>query len=172
MRKIILITGAPGSGKTTLLRSVLPHLLQPLSGFYTQEIRQGGIRQGFELVTLDEQRGVLAHVNLRRPLRIGKYGVDLSVMDRLGVLAMLQFAKGGGLVVIDEIGPMEILSEPFRQAVLHLLDGPASLLATVAQCSIPFTDQVKSTPGALLLEVTPRNRESLPGQILAALQEP
>lgn len=171
MRKIVLITGAPGSGKTTLLRSVVARLSQPARGFYTQEIRKGGVRQGFELVTLDGAHGVLAHVDLHRPPRIGKYGVDPGVLERMAVPLLHKAAEEGGLAVIDEIGPMEMLSTPFRQAVLDLLDSPASLLATVVQRSTPFSDRVKSTLGVTLIEVTPGNRDSLPDQVLAALRE-
>jgi nucleoside-triphosphatase len=172
MRKILLITGKPGSGKTTLFRRVVSSLPRPAVGFYTQEIRQEGIRQGFELVTLDGQRGILAHVNLRHPPRIGKYGVDLGALERLAVPLLLKTNAEGGLAVIDEIGPMEILSTPFRQAVLALLNGPASLIATIVLRSTPFTDLVKSTPGAILLEIDPGNREKLIDQIMAIMQEP
>jgi nucleoside-triphosphatase THEP1 len=40
MKRIILLTGRPGCGKTTLIKQLIPRLVEPVNGFYTQEIRQ------------------------------------------------------------------------------------------------------------------------------------
>ena len=79
MSKNILITGAPGCGKTTLFKKIAKELghLQPV-GFYTQEIREEGVRKGFGLTSLDGQKGVLAHVDLSSGFRVGRYGVDVA----------------------------------------------------------------------------------------------
>ena len=50
--RILLVTGVPGIGKTTLVRRLAMQLQQyRIGGFYTEEIRTGGQRQGFRLVT-------------------------------------------------------------------------------------------------------------------------
>lgn len=166
MNTVILITGAPGSGKTTIIRNVLSKLSMPAGGFYTQEIRQAGVRQGFEIVTLDGERGVLAHVDICSRHRIGKYGVDIDALEGLAVPAILDAAAQGKLVVIDEIGPMEILSDRFRQAVLDVLDSQAPVLASIVQRSTPFTDHIKSRAGVTLLEVRRDNRQALLVEVL------
>ena len=75
----VLITGPPGVGKTTLIRKLCEALASVRSaGFYTQEMRQEGVRTGFELVSLDGRRGVLAHVDTAGPARVGRYGVDVT----------------------------------------------------------------------------------------------
>ncbi|MCK4690591.1 MAG: AAA family ATPase, partial [Desulfuromonadales bacterium] len=58
LRRHILLTGPPGCGKTTLLKRLADELrmLHPL-GFYTEEIRQQGRRQGFRLVGLNGAMG-------------------------------------------------------------------------------------------------------------------
>jgi nucleoside-triphosphatase len=84
MNKNILLTGSPGCGKTTLVRRVIARLNGPVGGFYTEEIRSGGARQGFKIVTFGGQAGILAHVNLSGPLRVGRYGVDLKALDMVG----------------------------------------------------------------------------------------
>jgi nucleoside-triphosphatase THEP1 len=66
---------------------------------------------------------------------------------------------------------MEIMSDRFRQAVLRALQSDATVLGTVAQRSIPFTDQIKSMPGVTLIEVRRDNQEDLLSHILALLQE-
>lgn len=159
--RTILLTGRPGSGKTTLIRHVLARLAGPAGGFYTQEIREAGRRMGFEIITLDGGRGILAHVDISSKHRISKYGVDLSALETFAIPAMLAAVEHNKLVVIDEIGPMELLSPEFRQVVLDILGSSASVLGSIVWRSTPFTDQIKSRPDVTLLEVTPENREEL-----------
>jgi len=169
MSSAIFLTGAPGSGKTTLIRRVLDRLDRPAGGFYTQEIRAHGVRKGFEIVTLDGRRGTLAHVDIRGGPRVGKYGVDVAAVDRLAVTAIREAIAACGLVVIDEIGPMEILSERFQEAVLEALHSPSPVLGTIVQRSQPFAGRVKALPGVTLLQVRRDNQDALLAQILALL---
>jgi nucleoside-triphosphatase len=170
MNKTILLTGRPGSGKTTLIRRVLARLARPAGGFYTQEIREAGRRMGFEIFTLDGESGILAHLDIRSKQRISKYGVDLSALEMLAIPAMLDAVEHNKLVVIDEIGPMEILSPEFRQVVMDILSSSASVLGSIVWRSTPFTDQIKSRPNLTLLEVTPKNREELVEVILELVE--
>jgi nucleoside-triphosphatase len=166
----ILLTGPPGSGKTTLLRRAVAELNRPAGGFYTQEVRNRGVRQGFEIVTLDGQRGLLAHVDIRGRSRVGKYGVDLTALERLAVTSIREAIANEALVVVDEIGPMEILSEPFRRAVLEAVQGESPVLGTIVQRRQPFADQIKALPGVTLLEVRRENQEALLARILGLLE--
>ena len=170
MSRAILLTGAPGSGKTTVIRRAVSQLDGPVGGFYTQEIRSHGVRQGFEIITLEGRRGTLAHVNLRGRERVGKYGVDVAAVDRLAVTAIEKAIAAEGIVVIDEIGPMEIVSERFRQAVLAAVDSEAKVLGTIVLRGLPFTDQIKAMPGVTLLQVRRDNQEALLAQILGLLR--
>jgi nucleoside-triphosphatase len=81
MAKAILLTGAPGCGKTTLIKQVVGRLSVPVCGFYTEEIRQGAQRQGFKLVTLDGQTDIMAHIDFNGPTRVGKYGLDIYLIE-------------------------------------------------------------------------------------------
>jgi nucleoside-triphosphatase len=161
----LLLTGAPGCGKTTLIRSVLPRLRRPAGGFYTQEVRQAGVRTGFEIIMLDGSRGRLAQVGLDSKYKVGKYGVDLAFLEQVAVPGLYAAAQAGSLVVLDEIGPMECFSGLFRHAVLDLLGGGYDLLGTIVQRAHPFTDQVKQHPGVEISEVRPDNREALASEI-------
>ena len=167
MTAAVLLTGRPGVGKTTLIQKVVARLPGRAGGFYTRELRQDGARVGFELVTLAGEHGVLAHVGKAGGPRIGKYGVDLGVMDRLGVPVLRRAAERGDLVVVDEIGPMELLSPAFVATVRELLTGPYRLLGSITARPHPVADELKKLPGVRLLEVTHANRDRLADEILA-----
>src|SRR5437879_4315569 len=94
----ILLTGRPGCGKTTLIKRVVKNLSLRAAGFYTEEIRDRGIRVGFSLVTLDGNQAVLAHVDFKTPERLGKYGLDLSALETVGVRAVRDAVRTQQLV--------------------------------------------------------------------------
>ncbi|MFD7324118.1 nucleoside-triphosphatase [Streptomyces sp. NPDC059875] len=172
----ILLEGRPGAGKTTALRrlaALLPS--RAATGFTTEEIRQSGARVGFALETLAGRREVLAHVDLPGPPRVGKYGVDLGVMERLALPSLKPTATGeatGRLVLVDELGRMELASTAFRDAVEALFVAEVDVVATVHMHRDPFTDALKRRPDIDVVHLTPANRDVLPGELAARLQEP
>jgi nucleoside-triphosphatase len=161
----ILLTGRPGCGKTTLIKRVVNNLPRRAGGFYTEEIRDGGTRTGFKIVTLDGEEAVFAHVDFKTRNRVGKYGLDLSALERIGVGAVRRAIQARRLVLIDEIGPMEIRSPIFRVAVNEALDSEVLVLATIFARPLPFTDAIKSRPDVTLIEVRPDNRERLGSEL-------
>jgi len=165
----ILLTGAPGVGKTTAIRRVVAAYPGPAGGFYTEEIRLDGQRRGFKIVTLDGQAAVLAHVDYAKTVRVGRYGVDLDALEAVGVTSIIDATAGGGLVVIDEIGPMENLSVAFQEAVLAALASEVPVLGTIVRRREPFADRVKALAGVTVLTLTRDNRDSLVDDVLARL---
>jgi len=171
----ILLTGRPGCGKTTLVKRVVKNLSQRAAGFYTEEIRDRGIRAGFKIVTLDGDEAVLAHVDFPAaagPERLGKYRLDLSALETVGVKSVRDAVRARQLVVIDEIGPMEIRSASFRDAVNEVLESDVALLATIFARSLPFTDAIKSRPDVTLVEVRADNREKLVSELPNTFRNP
>jgi nucleoside-triphosphatase len=169
MNKNILLAGSPGCGKTTLIQRVVALLHCPLGGFYTQEIREKGTRLGFKLITFDGQEGMLAHVRVDSPLRVGKYRVDLEALESVGVASVQRALHENALVIIDEIGPMELFSRAFCQVVLDTLNSECALFGSIVKRSTPFSDQVKARPDVTVIEVRRDNRDVLVEQVLARL---
>ncbi len=171
MGRAILLTGHPGSGKTTLIKRIVSRLLCKVGGFYTQEIREKGKRKGFKLITLDGCEATLAHVDINSPFRVGKYGVDISALDSIAVDCIRNAVLDKDIVVIDEIGPMEMLSEKFRQAVLDALESNVVVFGSIVKRRTPFTDTIKSLPNVSIIEVRKGNLDTTAEQVLGLLQE-
>ena len=165
MKQVYLLTGRPGTGKTSLIKQLVVGMTGKAGGFYTEEIRSGGERQGFRLVTLDGQEAILAHVNIKSPYRVSKYGVDINSLERVGVSALNQAAKECQLVVVDEIGKMELFSANFREDVFKIINSGKKVLGTIMSSANPWADTIKRQPQVNLIEVTRTNHQ----QILEAL---
>jgi nucleoside-triphosphatase len=165
----VLLTGKPGVGKTTLIRRLaqILHSARP-AGFYTEEIREGGLRTGFLLVSLDGPREVLAHITIRSGQRVGKYGVDIECFDRF-LDSIPFFEPGRGMFVIDEIGKMECLSDRFTALVPQLLDSPVPCIATIALKGTPFIQSIKERGDVVLVRVSRENRDQCAERILGML---
>jgi len=161
LSQALLLTGAPGTGKTTIIREAISASKAEAGGFYTQEIRRGGARLGFEIVTLDGSRAILAHVDIRGPQRVGKYGVDVASLDRVAVPVMRLAIRECAIMVVDEIGKMELLSPAFREVLLEALNSERRLLGTIMLQPHPFADQVKHDPRVEVLLVSKANRDQV-----------
>jgi nucleoside-triphosphatase len=169
----LLLEGRPGVGKTTVAARLIELLRADgpaVAGFVTRELRaRGGRRLGFELETVDGRRGLLAHVDLRGGPRVGRYGVALDDLERLAV-PELERAPEGAIVVLDELGRMELASARFRDAVTGVLARPLPLVATVHAFAHPFTDALKRDPSVAVVPVSAANRDALPGELAARLR--
>ena len=164
-KRHLLITGLPGTGKTTLLRSLAMRLagLNPV-GFLTEEIREGGLRQGFQLLSLDGREGTLAHVRIHGRNRVGRYGVNVKGFETfLGDLDLEN--SGAALIFIDEIGKMESMSPLFTTLVRRLLASRKTVVATIALKGGGFIAEVKENPECEIREMTVANRERLPDEL-------
>jgi len=163
---MLLLTGKPGTGKTAIIREAVTTAKINAGGFYTEEIRVGGIRQGFRIVTIDGREAVLAHVNISSPYQVSKYKVDIDNLNRLGVSALRQALEASDLIIVDEIGKMELLSPQFRKVVLQAIESGKRVLGTIMLNSHPFTDEVKRHPEVKTLMVTRANYSAVLKEVL------
>lgn len=172
-KKNVLITGRPRVGKSTLIMRVTEKLKElghaEIGGFYTLEKSLEGRRVGFDIHTLRGSVGRLAEVGLESPFRLGKYGIDMESFERVALKALEEAVERGQMVVIDEIGYMELKSRRFRELVERALDAPAPLLAAVMRSHFDFPDRIKARGDVHLITVRVENRDRLVEEIIKML---
>ncbi|MDY6835677.1 MAG: NTPase [Chloroflexota bacterium] len=166
MNRVCFLTGSPGVGKTTLIKKAIATVGFKAGGFYTQEIREHGTRLGFEIITLDGQRVILAHMGFASPYRVGKYGVDIQNLNNVGVAALRKAIEDSDVVVVDEVGKMELFSDAFRSAVLEAAASGKKVIGTIMLASHPWADEIKRTPNITVLNLTKTNNAQVLQNIL------
>jgi len=169
----ILITGFPRSGKTTLIKKVLEKLQKQekyLAGFYTEELKNNcNQRVGFQIRTIaGQQKGILAQSMERTAWRIGKYFVNLKEFE---VIVLPELQRTAELIVIDEIGKMELLSQSFREQVLRNLENGNVLATITKKGGGVFVQELKARKDVILFEISPENRDAILDKVISIMQD-
>lgn len=173
MANALLLTGPPASGKTTMVAEVLSKLdPKQYHGFFTREVRTDGDRIGFDLVTTS---GVIAPFARLRPHSdqfsgAEKYIVDMDRFENLCLQMIREHLGEDRLLVMDEIGPMQLESDGFCKLCREALQTNQLLFATVVERPHPFADWIKQIDGVTLFTITPNNRQVITRSLLAAIQ--
>jgi nucleoside-triphosphatase len=156
-------------GKSTLICRVVQNLTRlrhsAIGGFYTLDLRRDDQRVGFSINTIDGKTGRLAEVGLASRHRLGKYGIDMTSFENVALTALEDAIAQNQLVVIDEIGFMEIKSKRFQQLVIQALDSPSPVLGTIMRKPFYFADDIKKRDDVWLITVHAGNRDTLISEI-------
>ena len=163
-RKKLLITGLPGTGKTTLLKKLASWLIEngfSVKGFYTEEVRKGGKRQGFVIKPFSSKETFWLAKKERGNPRVGSYKVFVENLDK--VIYELQSASklsnDETIWFIDEIGKMELFSEKFKKFILELFESSSVLVATIAESKVKFIEKLKNREDVILCRIDVENRD-------------
>jgi nucleoside-triphosphatase len=165
-KRVLLLTGAPGVGKTTVLIKTVDALKAQgvsVGGMISREAREGNVRIGFEIIDLtNSKHGWLAHINQRTGPQVGKYHVNMEDLEKIGATAIAEAVEKCDAVAVDEIGPMELFSQKFKQAVKQALESKKLVLAVVhAKAREPLINEAKQRDDAEKFTVTLANRDKL-----------
>ncbi|MGD0690114.1 MAG: NTPase [Candidatus Bathyarchaeia archaeon] len=171
----IFLTGEPGCGKTTAINEIHQMLAAQgwkVGGVVSGELRERGVRVGFSLEDLStHETGTLAHIAQRDGPTVGKYHVNLADIQRIAVTGIKHAILEADVIMVDELGPMELNSMPFILAVEMALATPKHLVGTIhKRASHYLVAAIKSNPAYQILEVTPNNRNELPKTVTERIE--
>jgi len=135
----IFITGPPRSGKSTMIEEIIEETGLKAEGLRTPEIREKGKRKGFKILdTKEGTEGVLAHVDIEEGPNVSRYTVNLEDLEEFTEKSLKNISDDCEVVVVDEIGTMELFSDRFEEAVEELLKDERPVLAVLHR---NYTDQ-------------------------------
>jgi len=170
-KRVFLLTGSPGVGKTSALLRIVESLRAKghnVGGMVSREVRAGRDRVGFEILNVNTgQKGWLAHVAQKEGPQVGRYRVNIRDLEDIGVEAITSAIATSEVIVIDEIGPMELHSKRFREAVLKAAESSKLLVGVVHwKAADTLIARIKGRDDAEVHVITVENRDNLPLQVL------
>ena len=164
----LLLAGASGVGKSTLLKRVgLALEGRRVSGFYSDVLFEGDQRSGWRLDAFDaSDGGILIHRDIRSERRLGRFGVDFALLEKL-VESQMALDGGVDVYLVDEIGIVSPWLSRFILAMDALFDSNVKVVAIIHSGRAGYVEQVRNRPDVAIWEVTPDNRDSMFGDVLA-----
>lgn len=171
----ILITGPPRCGKSTLISKLIAHyekLGKETRGFLTPETKQDGKRIGFDVLDIEtNNKGILARTgNLKSQYNLGRYYVFLKFLE--SVISNLEVNKISleTIVIIDEIGKMELFSNQFKNWILRMFQSDLTIIATIGQkLHHPIKTQIQEIPNIILFEVSRESQDKMFEKIISLI---
>ncbi|MCX7857033.1 MAG: NTPase [Deltaproteobacteria bacterium] len=160
------LTGRPGVGKTTLVKHFVRAYKHLVLGFWTEELRDNHTqkRKGFYILTTEGEKILFSGKDISSPFRVGKYGVDIETFEEV-VLPLLEngVKDEGKLIVIDEIGKMELLSKKFVKIVEKIVfERKNPVLGTIPVFNVhPLVSKIRDSNKVKVFLVDNRTREKI-----------
>ena len=158
------LTGKPKSGKTTAVVKLIDYLKRngiKVGGLYTVEVKKDDKRIGFDMVDIvTGNYGILARSDKESKIKIGKYDVKVENLEKVGVSALRNGLKDCQVIIVDEVGPMELKSKLFKETVRQILSSDKSSVFTVHYKSKDDLVQEIKTKSKLY-EMTTDNRKKI-----------
>ncbi|KPJ02610.1 Cancer-related nucleoside-triphosphatase-like [Papilio xuthus] len=146
--KFFILTGDPGVGKTTLTKKILSILSDKgikVAGFYTEEVRNNRVREGFDIISLEGKRGRLARdqslLNEPTKFKVGKYGVLVEEFEQIALPCLAKVPDNQTCLILDEIGKMEFFSTSFKLKIKEIFS-PTSNNVVLATIPIRKSDAI------------------------------
>ncbi len=143
-----------------------------VGGFYTREIRDKRGRVGFGITSLDGSSGILADLKVTSNMpRVGRYRVHLEEFERVGVASVNQAIKDAEVIIVDEIGKMELFSPGFCRVVRLALDSSKPLIGTLGQIRHPLITEINERSDVRQMTLFKDNHNQLLQEIIGWVKE-
>ncbi len=171
----VFITGEPGVGKTTLIKKLVERLGDRAIGFWTEEVRDPETkkRTGFRIYTTEGKKKIFSSKFFTSKKLVGSYGVNVDYFEELAIPILEKAIKEARkdkrkVIVIDEIGKMELFSKSFRELVRQIIHNQCiNVVATIPIRDVhPLVKEIRRLPGAILIKINKENKDYLLDDIL------
>ncbi|XP_013143495.1 PREDICTED: nucleoside-triphosphatase THEP1, partial [Papilio polytes] len=174
--KFFILTGDPGVGKTTLTKKISSMLSESgvkVHGFYTEEVRNNRVREGFDAISFEGKRGRLAReqslLNVPAKFKVGKYGVLVEEFEQVALPCLSKVLDNQTCLIIDEIGKMEFFSNSFKLKIKEIFN-PISNYTVLATIPIrrgdAIIESIRNNSKTKLWMVTRENRNKIHVDVL------
>lgn len=167
----VVLTGKPCIGKTTIIKKLINNLKDRVIGFWTEEVRDIKTHQrvGFKIIDTEGNENIFASKNFNSVYVVGSYKVDLEKFESIAINILHKALQSKDkVIVIDEIGKMELFSKSFIEIIKKIVFQPEyKLLATLPIKNVhPIVEKIRSLNNIKIFEVTFGNRNFLLDEIL------
>ena len=171
----VLITGEPGSGKTTAIKKIVEKLGNRAIGFWTEEVRDPKTkkRTGFRIITTDGKKKIFASKIFTSKKLVGSYGVNVNYFEEIAIPTLLRAIEEARkdrkkVIVIDEIGKMELFSKKFRDLVREIFyDDRLNVVATIPIRDVhKVVSEIRRLPGVIHIHLDKSNRDFIPEEVV------
>ena len=173
MTSKILITGPPRCGKSTLISKLIDYYKKKdyiIHGFLTPEVREVGKRIGFDIRDISSgKKARLARTgNYRTRYKVGKYNVFIEEFELIITNLNLDIGGEKTLIVIDEIGKMELFSQKFQNILKNLFKSNIPVLATIGlKLKHSIKDFILDLPDVMVFNLSRQNFDKIFEEIIS-----
>ena len=150
-----VLTAPPKTGKSTAIKKIINMLgAKNCCGFYTKEMIENGQRVGFKIVTLSDK-------------------VNLKEFEKIALIELENIIDTGGdkYVIIDEIGPMQLFSDKYKQLLLKIASTDKKIIGTAFYESYDWLDDFKKLDNVELIEIDEMNRNDIPMEVVEKISK-
>ena len=98
-----------------------------------------------------------------------RYCVDIENFEKIVIPYLEESVNSEKIIIIDEIGPMELLSDKFTEVVNNIIQGTNNVLGAIFLKEHERVDKIKAIEGLNIINVTLENRDAVCEQICQSI---